>query len=88
MRLDAKALGLAAGLAAAILYVVCAIAVALAPDATTTMAGFLIHADLGDFGRTLTWGNFVGGLLGWGVGTGLVFWLVATFYNRLSRSRA
>jgi hypothetical protein len=87
MRLDPKAFGLAAGLAAVMLFVVCAIAVALAPDATTALAGFLIHADLGDFRRTLTWGNFVGGLLGWGVGTALVFSLVAAFYNRLSGGR-
>jgi hypothetical protein len=87
MRLDPKAFGLAAGVTAVVLFVVCAIAVALAPDATTALAGFLIHTDLGGFTRTLTWGNFVGGLLGWGVGTALVFSLVAALYNRLSGGR-
>jgi hypothetical protein len=66
---------------------VCALAVALAPDATTALAGFLIHADLAAFTRTLTWGNFVGGLLGWGLGTALVFSLVAVLYNKLVGAR-
>jgi hypothetical protein len=83
MRLDPKAFGIAAGITAVVLFVVCALAVALAPDATTAVAGFLIHADLGAFTRTLTWGNFVGGLLGWGLGTALVCSLVAVVYNKL-----
>ena len=83
MRLDPKAFGLAAGIAAVVLFVICALAVALAPDATTALAGFLIHADLSVFTRTLTWGSFVGGLLGWGLGTALVFSFVAALYNRL-----
>jgi hypothetical protein len=87
MRLDPKAFGLAAGVAALVLFVICAIAVALAPEATTALAGFLIHTDLVGFTRTLTWGNFVGGLLGWGVGTALVFWFAAALYNRMSGVR-
>ena len=87
MRLDAKAFGLAAGIVAVVLFIGCAIAVALAPQATTALAGFLIHADLSSFTRTLTWGTFIGGLLGWGVGTALVFAMVAVLYNRLGGAR-
>jgi hypothetical protein len=84
MRLDPKAFGLAAGLAAVVLFVICAIAVALAPDATMAMGEVLAHADLSVFTRMLTRGNFIGGLIGWGVGTALVFWFTAALYNRLS----
>jgi hypothetical protein len=77
-------LGLAAGVAAVVLFVICAIAVALAPDATMAMGEVLAHADLSVFTRTLTRGNFIGGLIGWGVGTALVFWFTAALYNRLS----
>jgi hypothetical protein len=84
MRLDPKASGLAAGAAAVVLFVICAIAVALAPDATMAVGEVLFHADLSGFTRTLTWGNFVGGVIGRGVGTALVIWYAAALYNRLS----
>jgi hypothetical protein len=87
MRLDPKAFGLAAGIVAVVLFVICAIAVALAPDFTTAVGGFLLHADLSSFSRSLTWGNFIGGLLGWGAGTAIVFSLVAVLYNRLGVAR-
>jgi hypothetical protein len=84
MRLDAFAFGLAAGVTAAVLFVVCALAVAIAPDATTTLAGNLIHLDVSGMTRTLTFGNFLGGLAAWWVGTTLTCWLVGTIYNRLA----
>lgn len=84
MKLDARAFGLAAGATAAALFIICAVAVAIAPGPTTAFAGYLIHADLSQVSRSLTFGNFVGGLVCWALGTGLTFWLVAAIYNRLS----
>jgi hypothetical protein len=81
--LDIRAFAWAGGLTAAALFVVCAAAVAVAPEATTALAGFLIHTDLSEFGRTLTWGNFVGGVMAWTVGTALTFALAAWLYNRV-----
>ena len=83
MRLELRAFALAGGLAAAVLFTICAAAVAVAPDATTVFAGTLIHADLSGIMRTLTWGNFVLGLVAWTVGTAAVFGFVAGAYNRL-----
>jgi membrane protein YqaA with SNARE-associated domain len=88
MRLDARAFGLAAGTTAAALFIVCAAAVAIAPGPTTAFAGYLIHTDLSGLSRSLTFGNFVGGLVGWALGTALTFWLVAAIYNRLIRLRS
>jgi hypothetical protein len=87
MRLDARAFGLAAGALAAVLFLVCAVAVAVAPDATTAFAGTLIHADLSGFKRTLTLGIFVVGLACWTVGTTLAFWFMGLVYNRLAGMR-
>lgn len=46
MRIEPKAFGLAAGAVAAILFTVCALAVALAPAPTTAVLGALIHLEL------------------------------------------
>ena len=83
MLLNTRAFAFAAGLTAAALFVLCAVAVALAPGSTTAFAGFLIHADLSGIARTLTFASFLGGLCIWTVGTGIVFALVAWIYNRM-----
>jgi membrane protein YqaA with SNARE-associated domain len=83
MRLDPRAFGLATGITAAALFILCAAAVAIAPGPTTAFAGYLIHTDLSGLSRSLTLGNFVGGLVCWALGTALTFWLVAAIYNRL-----
>lgn len=83
MRLDARAFGLAAGTTAAALFILCAAAVAIAPGSTTAFVGYLIHTDLSGLSRSLTLGNFVGGLICWALGTALTCWLVAAIYNRL-----
>ena len=85
MRLDTRAFALAAGGAAAILFTLCALAVAIAPDSTTALFGYLVHVDLSGLPRTLTFGSFVVGLLAWTVGTALTFGLAAKIYNRLIR---
>lgn len=85
MKLDTRAFATAAGIIAASLFLICAFFVAMAPEATTNFAGHLIHADLSGFTRTLTWGNFFGGLVCWTLGTGLVAAGVSLIYNRLAR---
>jgi hypothetical protein len=83
MKLDARAFGLAAGTTAAALFILCSAAVAIAPGPTTAFAGYLTHTDLSGLPRSLTLGNFVGGLVCWALGAALTFWLVAAIYNRL-----
>ena len=82
--IDARAFGAAAGVVAAALVIICSLAIAIAPDATTAFAGYIIHADLSTLGRTLTWGNFIGGLLFWSFGSALVFGTAGRLYNRFS----
>ena len=80
--LDARAFGLAASSIAAILTTVCALALTVAPRATTAVASALIHLDLSEMSRTLSWGIYLESLLGWTIGAGLVFWSAAALYNR------
>ena len=82
MYLEARALGLAAGTAAAAVFTLCALAVAVAPAATTSFASSLIHLDLTGLARTITWGSFVVGLLCWSIAAGIVFAAVGGLYNR------
>lgn len=84
MGLDARAFGLAAGLTAAVLFSVCAAAVAIAPGSATSVASFLIHMDLSGMSRSMTWGSFAGGLVLWSVGTGLTFSFAGWLYNRFA----
>ena len=84
MRLDSRAFGLASGAGAAALFALCAFAVAVAPAWTTSLASTLIHMDLSGMARTITWGRFFGGLVGWTLLTGLVFAAVSALYNRFS----
>jgi 2TM family of unknown function (DUF5676) len=83
MRLDARAFGTAAGIVAAVLFTICALAVAVAPEQTTALAGYLIHMDLSGMTRSMTFGRFLGGLVIWTLGTGVTFGAVAVIYNRL-----
>lgn len=88
MKLDPKAFGLAAGAVAAVLFILCVIGVATVPGFTTAVGGLLLHVDLSGITRSLSWGNFIGGLIGWGVGSALVCWLVAALYNRFGGAHA
>ena len=85
MKLDTRAFAIAAAIVAAVLFLICAFFVAVAPEATTNFAGHLIHADLSGIARSLTSGNFLGGLVCWTLGAGLVAGALAWLYNRLAR---
>ena len=52
----------AAGIAAAI-FSVCAAGVALAPPATITLLGELVHAELSALPQSVTWDHFIAALL-------------------------
>lgn len=81
---DSRAFGLAAGTTAAGLSALCALFLALAPDATRRMLGLLVHSDLSGLAIILTWSGVLLGILSWGLGIGLVFAAAAGLYNRFS----
>ena len=83
MRLDTRAFAIAAGTAAALLFTLCAAAVAIAPDATTAFFGYIVHLDMSGMRRELTMATFIIGLIAWTLGTALTFGFAALMYNRL-----
>ena len=88
MKLDAKAFAIAAGVAAAVVSAACALIVAVAPEFATSLFSNVVHLDLTPLARKVTWGNAVGGLVFWGLGTGVVFWFAAWVYNRAAGGTA
>lgn len=84
--LDARAFGFAVATIAAALTTLCAIALTIAPSATTSVASTLIHLDLSEMSRTMSWGVYFGALIGWTFGAGVVFWGAAALYNRFARA--
>lgn len=83
MRLDTRAFAIAAGATAAVLFILCALAVAIAPGSTTAFFGYIVHLDMSGMRRELTVASFIVGLFAWTVGTALTFALAALIYNRL-----
>ena len=83
MKIEPRAFAIAAGTAAALLFTLCALAVAIAPGPTTAFAGYIVHLDLSGLHRTLTLGSYIGGLITWTLGTALTFGFTAIVYNRL-----
>jgi len=83
MRLDTRAFAIASGMTAALLFVLCATAVAIAPGPTTAFFGYIVHLDMSGMRRELTVASFIVGLIAWTLGTALTFGLAAMIYNRL-----
>lgn len=83
--LSVRAFTLAGMVGAALTYVICATAVALAPAATSTLAGAVIHADLSSITREMTWGIFFGGLVFWVALAAGFFAVVGSAYNVFHR---
>ncbi len=82
--INARAFGTAAGSVAGAVVIICSLAVSIAPEATTAIAGYVVHVDLSGFSRTLDWGSFFAGLFFWTLGTGFVFGAAGSLYNRFS----
>ena len=86
MKLDIRAAALAAGSIAALAYALCTAFCAVAPESTVAYLGTaFFHIDLTGLYRQMTWGTFVIGLFGTGVGTGVLVGATAWVYNRLAR---
>ena len=84
MNLNANKLALSTAITFGLLWVICSALVALIPGATLRMTGYMVHAELAAFQWSLSFANFIGGLVLWSVLSGLVVWLVARIYNRIA----
>ena len=91
MKLDTQKFSLAASAAMGIIYVICAAFVALWPDFSLRLFGWLIHLVnvdkfAGDVG--ITFGGFGAGLIQTVIYTYLVAWLFAWLHNKFVKSAA
>lgn len=84
MKLNVRALSFASGIVSAVSFIVCALAVVIAPGLTSRFFSYVFHVDLTSLSRTITWGNFFGGMLLFSVGVAIFVGLTAWCYNRLA----
>jgi hypothetical protein len=84
MSVNVRALTMTGLVVAAASYVVCAVFVALAPDAATTIGSYVVHMDLSKVGRTITWVGAIIGLAFFTAFVALVCAVSGWLYNRLS----
>jgi len=80
-KLRTRSLSLATALITGAVYSICILFIALAPKAAMAFFSYILHADLSNIARTVSWGSFIVGLLFWSIGTALYTALIARLYN-------
>jgi hypothetical protein len=86
MRLNARSLGLAAAIVAAIGFGVCGTLFSIAPGPMASFVSWVLHIDITGMRRSMSALQLVVGLVLVGAYVGLVVGLTAGLYNRLVRS--
>lgn len=84
-RIHVNAYGLAAGAVMAVLYTLCALAVAIWPVGFAGFVGYITHVDLAPLARHITWASYFAGLFCWSAFAAVSFAALAWTYNRLLR---
>ena len=84
MKLNVKAIAIAQGSVAGILFVLCRLIFTLAPDVTLAAMKYLFHTEWSGVAVTVTWGGFFLGLVVFMVFAALVGAAWASIYNRLA----
>jgi small-conductance mechanosensitive channel len=84
MSVNIKALTITGIVVAAVSYAVCAVFVAVAPDAATTIGSYIVHMDLSKVGRSVTWGSALTGLIFFTAFVALVCATSGWLYNRIA----
>ena len=88
MGINARVLGFASALVAAITFVVCGLFVAVAPGTTSAFFSWVFHIDLSGMARPISVASFIGGLVVFSVFVGLCVAAAASLYNRLTSRQA
>jgi hypothetical protein len=81
MKLNVWAFGSSVGIAVAAGFTICALFVAIAPEATAAFIGYLLHINLSGLTRPITWASYVAGVLMVGIWTALWAAAAAKLYN-------
>jgi len=83
MTYNANKLFVAAASAYAVIWVLCYALVAILPGEMMSVAGHMIHSDLGSASWTLTIAGFFVGLIAGSVLVGATAWVAAAIYNKM-----
>ncbi len=81
---NVKALTITGLVMVAIIYVVCAAFVAVAPDAASTLGTYITHIDLNKVGRSVSWGGAAIGFVFVTAFVAIVCGASGAIYNRLA----
>lgn len=80
-KLNTRSLAFATAIITGLVYILCILFVAIAPKAAMSFFSYVLHIDLSNITRVITWVSFIVGLLFWTVGTALYVALIARLYN-------
>ena len=81
MELKASAFGLAVAIVVAASFTVCSFFVAVAPEATAAVIGYLLHINLTGLSRSISWASYFAGVVGLSIWSGLWAAVAAKIYN-------
>lgn len=84
---NVKALTITGLLVAAIIYIVCAGFVAIAPESASTLGTYVTHINLAMVGRSVTWGGAVIGFLFVTAFVAVVCAASGALYNRFTGAK-
>lgn len=82
--INSKALGISAGIVAAVTFVICGVMVAIAPGSTSAILGWVLHVDMSTMARPISVVSLVGGTILFGLFIGVCVGLVSALYNRFA----
>lgn len=88
MKLNIRAFAIAQTVAAAILFIVCALFFGLFSDASMNFTKYAFHTDLSGIMKPFDFGGFIVGLLVFSLGFGLLSLAAASIYNSLTKNAA
>ena len=86
MKINVWPFSFSVGVVTAAGFTICALLVALAPEATAALFSYLLHIDLTGLVRKLTWGSFFAGLFGVSLTMAIAAAVTAWLYNRAAEA--
>ena len=81
MKLKVSAFGVAVATVVTASFTVCSFFVAVAPEATAGLIGYLLHINLTGLSRSISWASYFAGVVAIAVWTGLWAAAAAKIYN-------
>ena len=81
MKLNTRSLFIATAGITGLVYAICFLFIAIAPQTTMAFFSYVFHMDFTNLARLVTWSSFITGFLFWSLGTAFYTALIAWLYN-------